>query len=136
MFMVGANYTFVDSSITLSPAAAQVQTSLERALAGQSKNLFNIVFEAGSGGPVTGRVLYNFFGARISDVGAQGLPDIFEDSRGSLDVILSGRARGMTWKFSAENLTDEPYTFTQGGELQREFELGRSYQFGVGLSLY
>jgi hypothetical protein len=136
MFMVGANYTFVDSSITLSPAAAQVQTSLERALAGQSKNLFNIVFEAGSGGPVTGRVLYNFFGARISDVGAQGLPDIFEDSRGSLDVILSGRARGMTWKVSAENLTDEPYTFTQGGELQREFELGRSYQFGVGLSLY
>jgi len=135
-FMVGANYTFVDSSITLSPAAAQVQTSLERALAGQSKNLFNVVFEAGSGGPVTGRVLYNFFGERISDVGAQGLPDIFEDSRGSLDFILSGRVRGMTLKFSAENLTDEAYTFIQGGELQREFELGRSFQFGVGLSVY
>ena len=85
---------------------------------------------------MTGRVLYNFFGERISDVGAQGLPDIFEDSRGSLDFILSGRVRGMTLKFSAENLTDEAYTFIQGGELQREFELGRSFQFGVGLSVY
>jgi len=135
-FMVGANYTFVDSNITLEAAQAQVQTSLERPLAGQSKNLFNLVFEAGGRGPVTGRVLYNFFGRRISDVGAQGLPDIFEDSRGSLDFVLAGRWRGMNLKFSAENLTDEAFTFEQGSELQREYERGRSFGFSVGLSVY
>jgi len=127
---------FVDSSITLAPAAAQVQTSLERPLAGQSKNLFNAVFEAGSNGPVTGRLLYNFFGARISDVGSLGLPDIYEDSRGSLDLVLSGRWRALHLRFSAENLTDEAYTFTQDDLLQREYTLGRSFSFGVGVNVY
>jgi hypothetical protein len=135
-FMVGANYTFVDSRISLAPAAAQVQTSLARPLAGQSKNLFNLVFEAGSGGPVTGRVLYNFLGARISDVGSLGLPDIVEDSRGSLDLVVSSRWRGVTLRFSAENLTDEEFTFNQGGLLQRGYAVGRSFQFGVGLSAF
>jgi TonB-dependent receptor len=135
-FMIGANYTFVDSSITLSGAATQVQTSLERPLAGQSKNLFNFVFEAGSDAPVTGRLLYNFFGKRISDVGSLGLPDIFEDSRGSLDFVLSTRWRTLNLKFSAENLTDEAYTFTQGDLLQREYKLGRAFTFGVGVGLY
>jgi outer membrane receptor protein involved in Fe transport len=135
-FMIGANYTFVDSKIALSGAATEVQTSLERALAGQSKNLFNVVFEAGSGAPVTGRLLYNFFGARISDVGSLGLPDIFEDSRGTLDVVLSGRWRALNLRFSAENLTDEAYTFTQGDRLQREYKLGRSFSLGVGVALY
>ena len=135
-FMIGANYTFVDSNISLSGAATQVQTSLERPLAGQSKNLFNAVFEAGSNGPVTGRLLYNFFGARISDVGSLGLPDIYEDSRGSLDLVLSGRWRALNLRFSAENLTDEAYTFTQDDLLQREYTLGRSFSFGVGVNVY
>ncbi len=41
-FFVNANYTFVDSKITLLPEQRTVQTSLERPLAGQSKNLFNL----------------------------------------------------------------------------------------------
>jgi hypothetical protein len=135
-FMIGANYTFVDSSITLSGAATQVQTSLERPLAGQSKNLFNFVFEAGSGGPVTGRLLYNFFGERISDVGSLGLPDIVEDARGSLDFVVSSRWRSLNVRFQAENLTDEAYTFKQADLLQREYKLGRSFSFGVGVALY
>ena len=41
-FFVNANYTWVDSKITLSPEQLGVQTSAERPLAGQSENLFNI----------------------------------------------------------------------------------------------
>jgi outer membrane receptor protein involved in Fe transport len=135
-FMLGANYTFVDSSITLSESATQVNTSLERPLAGQSRNLFNFVFEAGSDAPVTGRLLYNFFGKRISDVGSLGLPDIYEDSRGSLDVVVSSRWRSLNLRFSAENLTDEAYTFTQGDLLQRDYKLGRSFNVSVGMNVY
>ncbi len=47
---VNANYTFVDSKITLRPEQRSVQTSLERPLAGQSKNLFNISGELAIGG--------------------------------------------------------------------------------------
>ena len=44
-FFVNANYTYVDSKITLLAEQQSVQTSLERPLAGQSKNLFNITAE-------------------------------------------------------------------------------------------
>lgn len=134
-FMAGANYTYVSSEISLAPAAAQVQTSLTRPLAGQSKNLFNALFEV-SGGAMTARVLYNFFGERISDVGSLGLPDILEDGRGSLDFVLSSRWRGLSLKFAAENLTDEKFDFTQGGELQRRYTLGRALQFTFGFSAF
>jgi hypothetical protein len=135
LFMVGANYTFVNSEITLAPAAAQVQTSLSRPLAGQSENLFNLLFEV-SGGPVTARALYNFFGARISDVGSLGLPDILEDGRGSLDLIVSSRVRALNVKVSAENVTDEEFDFTQGGLIQRRYQLGRTVAVSFGVSVF
>ena len=134
-FLVGANYTYVNSRITLTPAAAQVQTSLERPLAGQSTNLFNALFEV-RGGPVVARLLYNFFGERISDVGSLGLPDILEDDRGSVDLVVSGRWRGLGLRFSAENLADETFEFTQGGQPQRRYKLGRSLQFNIGVSAF
>ena len=133
--LVGANYTFVNSQITLAPAAAQVQTSLERPLAGQSKNLFNGILQV-EGDRFTARLLYNFFGSRISDVGSLGLPDILEEGRGSLDFVLSSRFRALSIRFSADNLTDEAFEFTQGGELQRRFELGRTFAINFGLTVF
>jgi outer membrane receptor protein involved in Fe transport len=132
---VGANYTYVDSTITLAPAAAQVQTSLERPLAGQSRNLFNALFEVAAP-QVSVRLLYNFFGDRISDVGSLGLPDIIEDQRGSLDLVVSSRWRRLNIRFSAENLADEEFDFTQGGELQRRYRLGRTFLVNVGISAF
>jgi len=134
-FMLGANYTYVSSEISLAAAAAQVQTSLDRPLAGQSENLFNAVFQV-TPGPIVARVLYNFFGSRISDVGSLGLPDIIEDGRGSVDVALSTAWRVLTFRFNAENLTDEDFMFTQGGLTQRRFKLGRAFQFSVGVSAF
>ena len=89
-FFVNANYTFVDSQITLLPEQRTVQTSLERPLAGQSKNLFNLIGEYAIGG-FSARVLVNFFGDRISDVGANQAPDIIEQGRGTLDLVFSQR---------------------------------------------
>jgi TonB dependent receptor/CarboxypepD_reg-like domain/TonB-dependent Receptor Plug Domain len=135
VLMLGANYTWVNSEITLTPAAAQVQTSLERPLAGQSENLFNMVAEVG-GADASVRLLYNFFGERISDVGSLGLPDILEDGRGSLDLAVSGRYRALRLRFTAENLTDEAFTFTQGGLQQRRYTFGRSFAFNVGVAAF
>jgi outer membrane receptor protein involved in Fe transport len=134
-FTLGGNYTFVDSTITLTPAAAQVQTSLERALAGQSTHLFNALLEV-STDAASVRVLYNFFGDRISDVGSLGLPDIIEDQRGALDLIVSTRVRALNVRVSAENLTNEAFDLTQGGLLQRRYALGRSLQVSFGFSAF
>jgi hypothetical protein len=132
---VSANYTFVDSKITLLPEQRTVQTSLERPLAGQSKNLFNLTAEYGRGG-FSARALVNFFGDRISDVGANQAPDVIEEGRGSVDLVVGQRLGRFNIRFSVDNVTDSDWLFTQGIEEQRIFRLGRTYGLSVGLSVF
>jgi outer membrane receptor protein involved in Fe transport len=132
---VNANYTYVQSKIELAPEQRSVQTSQERPLAGQSKNLFNVAADVTVRG-FSSRVLYNFSGDRISDVGANEAPDVIEDGRGSLDVVFSQRLRGLALRLALENLTDSSYLFTQGREDQRVFKLGRTIAFSLGYSLF
>jgi hypothetical protein len=134
-FFVSANYTFVDSQITLAEALRAVQTSSERALAGQSKNLFNLTGEFTIDG-FSARVLVNYFGDRISDVGANQAPDVIEEGRGSVDLILGQRIGPFNVRFSADNVTDTDYLFTQGPETQRLFRMGRSFQLSFGVNVF
>jgi hypothetical protein len=134
-FYAGANYAFVDSQVSLTQAARQVQTSQSRALAGQSKNLFNIVGEVTAGG-FQGRVLYNFFDDRISDVGANQAPDIVEQGRGTLDVVLIQRWRQLALRVTFDNLTDQEYLYTQGDQEQRFYNTGRAIMFSFGYSFF
>ena len=120
-FFLNANYTWVDSQITLNPEQLGVQTSSERALAGQSKNLFNAAAEYTLKGFST-RLLFNYFGDRIADVGANGAPDIVEQGRGSLDLVFSQRVRGFSLRLNVENLTDSDYLFTQTLTEERDAE--------------
>jgi hypothetical protein len=135
---LNANYTFVDSKITLLPEQLGVQTSAERPLAGQSRNLFNAGFEV-SGGGFSTRLLFNYFGDRISDVGANGAPDIIEQGRGSVDLVFSQRIRGLGIRVSLDNLTNSDYLFTQTittDETQRLYKLGRTFSVSFGYNVY
>ena len=129
---LGANYTYVDSEVTLDAAARQVQTSLVRPLAGTSKHLFNTMIEVSNAG-YSGRLLLNFFDDRISDVGSLGLPDIIQDARSSLDLVFARRFRQVSFRFAISNLTDAPYVFRQGGLDQRVYKLGRTMAFGLSV---
>ena len=130
--LVGANYTYVDSEVTLSPASLLVQTSLVRPLAGTSANLLNALFEVRGLG-FSARLLWNYFDDRISDVGSLGLPDIIEKGRQSLDLVFSRRWDQASIKVALSNLTDQDYVYTQGtdGPTQRIYNLGRSISFGI-----
>jgi len=133
---VSANYTWVDSEITLTDTLIRTQTSLVRPLAGQSKNLFNAIGELTFGNFST-RLLYNFFDDRISDVGASGAPDIVEQGRGVLDLVVSQRiANRFNVRVTFDNLTDSEYLYTQGVEDQRVFKLGRTIAVSVGFSWF
>ena len=137
LFLNG-NYTFVDSKISLLPEQRNVQTSLERPLAGQSKNLFNLAAEFGARGFST-RLLFNYVGDRISDVGANQAPDIIEEGRGSLDLVIGQRIRGLGIRLTFENLTDSDYLFTQTlgmPETQRLFKLGRTVALSFGYNVF
>jgi len=132
---VSANYTFVDSKITLLSEQRTVQTSLERPLAGQSKNLFNLMAEYTVKG-FGARLLFNYAGDRISDVGSNEAPDIVEQGRGALDLVFSQRIGKVGFRLNLENLTDSNYLFTQGAEEQRVFKLGRTIGFSLSYSLF
>jgi outer membrane receptor protein involved in Fe transport len=132
---VNANYTFVDSKISLAPEQQSVQTSLERALAGQSKNLFNVTGEWVMKG-FSARVLVNYAGDRISDVGSNGAPDSIEQGRETVDFVLSQRIGRFNFRISGENLTDSEYLFSQGSQNQRVFKLGRTLGFSLGLNVF
>lgn len=134
-FLAGANYTFVDSEIELTPAQNNVLTSLVRPLSGTSRHLFNGLAEIRAGGTV-GRVLVNYFGDRIADVGSLGLPDILEKGRATIDVALSQRIGRLNLRLSADNLTDEPVSFLQSAETQREYRIGRTLQITFGFSAF
>jgi outer membrane receptor protein involved in Fe transport len=137
VFVTG-NYTFVDSKITLLPEQRTVQTSLERPLAGQSKNLFNVTGEYALRG-FYARMLFNYFGDRISDVGANQAPDIIEEGRGTLDLVFGQRIRGLAIRLTLENLTNSDYLFTQTlaeRETQRQFKLGRTIAVSFGYNVF
>ena len=131
----GVNYTFVVSEITLTDSARSVQTSQTRALAGQSRHLFNGIGELSLGG-FQARVLYNFYDDRIADVGANQAPDIVETGRGTLDLVLQQRVGRLALRAAIDNLTDQAYVFRQGDQEQRRFDVGRSVMFSLGYSFF
>jgi hypothetical protein len=136
---VNANYTFVDSKITLNADQRTVQTSLERALAGQSKNVFNVTTEYAARG-FNARLLVNRYGDRISDVGSNGAPDIVEQGRPQVDLVMSQKLGRFNLRFGADNLLDSRYNFTQGvgstQERERSFVLGRTFSLSVGVNVF
>jgi len=135
-FFVNANYTFVDSKISLLPEQRTVQTSLERALAGQSKNLFNVTAEYARRG-FSARLLVNYAGDRISDVGSNQAPDSVEQGRETVDIVFTQRLGSkFNVRLSGENLTDSEYLFTQGDRTQRSFKLGRTIGVSFGVNVF
>jgi outer membrane receptor protein involved in Fe transport len=85
------------------------------------------------------RLLFNYMGDRISDVGANQAPDIIEQGRGSLDLVLAQRIRGLGIRLNLDNLTDSDYLFTQTlttTETQRLFRLGRTASVSLSYNLF
>ncbi len=133
-FTMIVNYSYIDSEITLGEGT--IQTNLERPLVGQPDNVGNIVLEwLPPAGRSSLRVLYNYTGEKIAFAGTRGLDDIVEDARGTLDIVFRQgfRLLDVDWtvKLAGTNLTEETWEFSQGGELWRGWDPGRT----IGLSL-
>jgi outer membrane receptor protein involved in Fe transport len=98
--------------------------------------MFNVTGEYVRGG-FSGRVLVNFVGDRISDVGSNQAPDIIETGREAVDLVMVQKfAQRFNVRFSVENLTDARYLFTQGDERQRRFKMGRTFGFAFGIDAF
>ncbi|MCX7895777.1 MAG: outer membrane beta-barrel protein [Thermoanaerobaculum sp.] len=136
-FFGNFNYAYVDSQVTVPRQALSVVTSTTRPLEGQAKHVFNAILEYHyPQWDTLARVLYNFTGRRLSEVGAYGLPDIYEDSSGTWDFLFKQSLRrlipGLELTLSVTNLTNQRERYLQKNEVQRSVKSGRTLSFGLG----
>jgi outer membrane receptor protein involved in Fe transport len=133
---LAANATLVWSQVELD-AASGTQTSLSRPLQGQSPYVFNV--QAGYDGVESGTsllVLFQVFGARISDIGSNGLADYYEQPRPTLDVVFTqDLGGGFELTARAKNLIDPPHEVTVGSQVARVADGGRQLSLGLSLAL-
>jgi len=132
---ISANFTFVESNITIRPEDAGVVTSQSRPLLGQSRYIFNVITEWRK--PTlhsNARFYVNRVARRISDVGTFRLPDIYQEGNLFVDFVYDYTfTETSKWalRFEGENLADNHYRWTQGGLTQRDYQLGRTFQVGL-----
>jgi hypothetical protein len=134
------NYTYTSSDVTIGDVDLSVITNSERPLEGQAEHIGNasVQFHHPAWGTMV-RLLYTYSGERITDVGAYGLPDIYEQSFTGLDLLWSQQLRflkGLELKLGASNLLDESRLYTQGGLVQREYKPGRTYALSFGYTIF
>ena len=128
---INTNLTLVKSQIDIEPGLG-VQTSDARALQGQSPYALNVTL--GYDKPDYGlqaNLLYNVFGRRISEVGAQGLPDVYEQPRHQLDLNIKKKIAHISFKVSAKNLLNSEVLYKQNEGIFRQYHSGRSFSMGV-----
>lgn len=142
-FSVVTNVALVASRVRIDPggedtgADQSFMTNLSRPMVQQAPVVFNLALDYQNDHGTSARLLFNVGGARIVQVGTQGLPDAYEQPRPMLDFSL-GQKFLSHWeaKLSLENLLNSPVRVTQGeGEdgafVVREYTTGRT----LGLTL-
>lgn len=136
-FQINTNYAFVDSEVEVPAQALSVVTSTHRPLQGQARHVFNWILEYYHPRWETmARVLFNFNGRRLSEVGAYRLPDIYEEDSGTWDVLIRQHLRrllpGLEVTLAGTNITNEKEKFVQGQQVQRLVKPGRTWNLTLG----
>lgn len=136
-FQINTNYAFVDSQVEVPTQALSVVTSTRRPLQGQARHVFNWILEyTHPRWETLARVLFNFTGRRLSEVGAYRLPDIYEEDSGTWDVLIRQQLRrllpGLEVTLAGTNVTNEKEKFVQGQHVQRLVKPGRTWNLTFG----
>ncbi len=123
---LGANLTYVWSQIEISNDVKTTNTSRKRPLSGQSPYVANL--SLGVSDPVSGSSLflyYNVYGSRIDQVGANGLPDQYEQAFHSVDVIGNYNFNShWALRMSAKNLAFQDVRIKEGPLMRERFNPG------------
>lgn len=129
---IGANLAIIDSAIELSEAQQGSQTSSERPLQGQAPYAFNVGLTYSNPAYADVTVLYNVIGAAITDVGTQGLPDIYRQPFHKLDLVVQrALQQGVKLELTAVNLLDAAVESRQENMATLRYEPGVSVSVGL-----
>jgi hypothetical protein len=139
LWSLNVNYAYIDSRVTVGEHQFSVVTNTKRSLEGQSDQVANVALQFHH--PQRGtmlRLLSSYSGQRLTEVGAFGLPDIYESPATSFDLVFSQAlgpaAKGLELKLAGTNLLDEERKFTLGGQIQRLYDPGRKVSLSLSYS--
>lgn len=131
------NVSLIDSRITLAERSLGVQTTADRPLQGQSPYVVNLQlqYDRPQRG-LTATALYNIIGPRITEVGTNLRPDVYEEPFQQLDLVASQKLGTNTnLGVRLRNLLDPEAVSLQGGEVVRRFRKGAAFSVGLTMTL-
>lgn len=128
------NMSVIRSRVELDPQG--IQTSNKRALQGQSPYVVN--GQLGYDNLDTGFsavLLYNVFGKRISEVGAVGMPDTYEQPFHQLNFVVKKKFKDRyKMSFKVGNILNRAVEYKQGGRTTYYSKKGVRFSVGAGFS--
>jgi hypothetical protein len=128
---LSANYSLIKSQVEIDKTQGN-QTSLDRPLQGQSPYVVNLqLFYDRPQLNITSGLIFNVIGRRITEVGVNARPDTYEEPFQQLDFVFNQKFKEWGYGFKAKNLLDPKAESTQGEEIVRSRNKGRSYAFNV-----
>ncbi len=123
------NLSSIDSQVDLSNDVMGLQTAKQRPLQGQSPYIIN--WQIGYENPNVKwnwNVIFNMIGRRITEVGTQKRPDIYEEAQPQFDLTGNYRAtKNSLVSLRGRNVLNPDVRFTQGGETVRQEKKGDAY---------
>ncbi|BCE01051.1 TonB-dependent receptor plug domain-containing protein [Marinicellulosiphila megalodicopiae] len=134
-FYVSSNLTYINSTLSLTDEEKGVMTNNKRPMQGQSDWLANIQMGYDNINTGTqGTLVYNYTGKRVDEAGRDGYEDVYEDGRGTLDFIykqnIPGQV-GLAVSFKAKNMLNGAHTYSQGGNVVREYQEGAKFTISI-----
>ena len=133
---LSANYSWIDSDVTVRAGSIFEPTNMLRPLEGQASYVVNVGINWDQMTGVEAGLFFNRFGERLTAAGGSGIPDLYEKPRNSLDASLGfSLIGGSKARIRATNLLDADYRFEQAAngitQIQRLFSTGRTISVGV-----
>ena len=132
-FRAWGNVTLARSTVELRPEQVTVQTSVERSLAGQSPYVVNLgINYEHAPSSFESSILYNVHGRRLTEVGFNFFPDVFEQPFHRLDVNAKKKfADDLVLKLAGKNLLNQTFKETQGGLNVFSYKPGVEFSLSV-----
>jgi TonB-dependent receptor len=128
-FYFSYNLSSIESKVDLSNDTLGLQTSKERPLQGQSPYIIN--WQIGYENPNVSwnwNLIFNMIGRRITEVGTQNRPDIYEEPQPQIDLTSNYRwSKSSLISIRGRNILNPDVHYTQGGEVVRQEKKGDAY---------
>lgn len=131
---IASNFSYIKSEVEIDNKQGN-QTSKTRPLQGQSPYVANFqLFYDRPQFKITSGLIYNVVGRRITEVGTNSRPDIYEEPVHQLDFVFNQKIDDLGYGIKIKNILDAKSKSTQGDEVVRLKKKGRSY--AISLSAY